>query len=188
MLKQIVTFVNRRRKLFYTLNYTSIEDMKERIRMIMESQQMSQLEFAKTLGIPPSTLSSIFTGRTNPTNKHTQAIHKAFPSVNINWLMFGEGKMLSEIVDATVESASSGASDMLFPASTEQPVPSLFSDEKNRTQYTKNGDGALPQGQMQMYPNAHIGFMKNIDSVKRNIKEIRVFYDDGTYESFVPSK
>jgi hypothetical protein len=28
---------------------------------------------------------------------------------------------------------------------------------------------------------------KNFDILKRNIKEIRVFFDDGTYESFVPS-
>ena len=29
---------------------------------------------------------------------------------------------------------------------------------------------------------------KNIDMVRPKIKEIRVFYDDGTYETFTPSK
>lgn len=41
----------------------------------------------------PASLSSIFNGRTNPTNNHVQAIHRAFPVVNVSWLMFGEGDM-----------------------------------------------------------------------------------------------
>ena len=67
--------------------------MKERIRLIQEQLGLSQIEFANKLGISPASLSSIYTGRTNPTNNHVMAIHKAFPQINVNWLMFGEGDM-----------------------------------------------------------------------------------------------
>ena len=40
--------------------------MKDRIRKIMESQHMTQQVFASFIGVSPGTLSSIFTGRTNP--------------------------------------------------------------------------------------------------------------------------
>ena len=54
--------------------------MKERIRLIQEQLGLSQIEFANKLGISPASLSSIYTGRTNPTNNHVMAIHKAFPA------------------------------------------------------------------------------------------------------------
>lgn len=70
---------------------TCLYIMKERIRQIMDQAKLSQQDFAAKLGISPASLSSIFTGRTNPTNNHVMAVHRAFPDININWLMFGEG-------------------------------------------------------------------------------------------------
>ena len=68
--------------------------MKDRIRRVMEYAHLSQQDFALRLGMSPASLSSIFTGRTNPTSNHVKAIHNAFPEININWLMFGEGEQL----------------------------------------------------------------------------------------------
>ena len=68
--------------------------MKDRIKQIMEAVGLSQQDFAKELGISAASLSSIFTGRTNPTNNHVMAIHRVFPQINVNWLLFGEGDMI----------------------------------------------------------------------------------------------
>ena len=68
--------------------------MKDRVRQVMSWAKLSQQDFATYLEISPASLSSIFNGRTNPTNNHVQAIHRAFPEINVNWLMFGEGEML----------------------------------------------------------------------------------------------
>ncbi len=62
----------------------------------MDSMGLSQQEFAQKLGMSPASLSNIFNGRSNPTNNHVQAIHRAFPNINTNWLMFGEGTMLND--------------------------------------------------------------------------------------------
>lgn len=70
--------------------------MRERIRQVMDSMGLSQQEFAQKLGMSPASLSNIFNGRSNPTNNHVQAIHRAFPNINTNWLMFGEGTMLND--------------------------------------------------------------------------------------------
>ena len=158
------------------------EEMKDRIRMIMESQQMTQQEFAQKLGIPPSTLSSIFTGRTNPTNNHTQAIHKAFPAININWLMFGEGKML---VDASVSLPDNNLSDANKIDKAEQSCSRI----QETTLFGVPPAGSVGENSMPKtaYPYT-FNMAKNFDIKSRRIKEIRVFFDDGTYESFIPSK
>ena len=67
--------------------------MKDRIRKVMESQQMTQQEFADFIHISPASLSSIFTGRTRPTIATVEAIKKSLPDVSTEWLLFGVGDM-----------------------------------------------------------------------------------------------
>lgn len=157
-------------------------DMKDRIRQLMESQNMSQQDFAKILNMSPGSLSSIFNGRTRPTNNHTQAIHLAFPKVSVNWLLFGEGDMYTD-------GENQGVS----------PNPSLFatSDEngniakKNQMEVQSSSIfsvAAVPGGKYsEVLPESYSEKPKT-EILHRNVKEIRVFFDDGTYETFLPSE
>lgn len=173
--------------------------MKDRIRQVMEWAKLSQQDFAARLEVSPASLSSIFTGRTNPTSNHVNAIHRVFPEISVNWLMFGEGEML---VGGTGEQAgaSAGATDaptsdegtaaaaanaavsgFLFPVSdldgtAERPVVTA--------QSTPRAAGHYPSRQQ---PSRERENVKYIERPVRKIKEIRVFFDDGTYESFTPA-
>lgn len=155
--------------------------MKERIRNIMQHERLSQQEFAARLGISAASLSSIFTGRTNPTNNHVMAVHRAFPQINVNWLLFGEGSMLTP--EAGTQSAATGSAD-LQPAATgsagfQPTASSAFPPSSSAIGRT--------QPSTQRRPSDPSFMAINIDKRPRRIKEIRVFFDDGTYESFVPS-
>ena len=136
--------------------------MKDRIYQLMKYQGMSQKEFAATLCVAEGTLSGIFTGRTRPTNNIVNAIQECFPHISINWLMFGEGDMLLDGASSQNAEAASGQSDLFAgaipPSSEVNPTPS-------------------PAPQIQEV-------VKYIDKPQRKITEIRVFYDDGTFETF----
>ena len=67
--------------------------MKDRIKLIMESQHMTQQAFSKFTGISAAVLSGIFTGRTKPTINQVEAIRKKIPNISLAWLLFGEGSM-----------------------------------------------------------------------------------------------
>ena len=172
--------------------------MKERIRQIMNAMGLSQQEFAQRLGISTASISSIFNGRTNPTNNHVMAIHRVFPQIRIEWLMFGEGDMYvaqtpSQDGDASVEgavptkapeaaSAGNGAAidgSSLFGAESVAVIPEKSSNFRPRPSYASERSST--------YMNSKEEMRNIIDIPKRKIKEIRVFFDDGTYESFVPS-
>ena len=101
--------------------------MQDRIRQIMDHYGLSQQNFAAQLGVAPATISSIFTGRTNPTNKHVQAIHKAFPEIDTNWLMFGEGEMMISLDRTSAENGIDGESNPLSVG--ESSETSLFGEE-----------------------------------------------------------
>ncbi len=65
--------------------------MVNRIFTFIESLQLSPTEFADTIGISRASISSIKTGRTQPTLSLVEKIKQRFPEIDINWLILGEG-------------------------------------------------------------------------------------------------
>ena len=161
--------------------------MKDRIRQIMESQHMTQQVFAQYIGVSPATLSSIFNGRTNPTMNIVEAIKKKIPNINTDWLMFGMEPMYlspdgAPTTPATgaVETVSRGA------ATTSEPILDfgpLATPAPTRPSAAPNYNGVRST-----HPEMAYEEMKIIDKPPRRVIEIRVFYDDQTWDTFVPAK
>ena len=161
--------------------------MKDRIRQIMESQHMTQQVFAEFIGVGAATLSSIFNDRTRPTLNIVEAIKKKIPNISTDWLMFGSGDMyLSENPTPNAGSESGfqsadnrqvGYSPMLDFNETSSPTPQssfLQSQNVNSVKSTRSENDRLE--------------VKLIDKPQRKIVEIRVFYDDQTFDTFEPKK
>lgn len=153
---------------------------------------MNQQSFASFVGIAPATLNGIFQERTRPTLNTVEAICKKMPNVNLMWLINGTGEMYvaddaqdipdsdpdSEAMD-TVHGSSADRSGMLDFSSAAQPS----SISQQRTSAVR------PSDRMNCNTRSVAAVdVKNIDKQIRRITEIRVFYDDQTWESFVPKK
>ncbi len=167
--------------------------MKDRIRQIMESQHMTQQVFAQFIEMSPASLSSIFNGRTKPTLNVVEAIKKKIPDISVDWLMFGSGQMYVS-QSTTADQAAVPAGDGKTLTSGEQlldfsdapsPAPSiqLVGTQENRTSAAQNFNGVKSTR-----PIVSREEVKKIDKPQRRVTEIRVFYDDQTWESFVPAK
>ncbi|MBR2103614.1 MAG: helix-turn-helix transcriptional regulator [Prevotella sp.] len=155
--------------------------MKDRIRQIMEAQHMTQKNFANYIGMSEGSLSSVFNGRTRPTLNIVEAIKSKFPAISLDWLMFGKGKMYESTSAVDGQNAgnkqlSSTEPVIEFPGNNSKPLDIPFSD----VQGTHGVGGTLK--------NPALFEVKNIDKTPRQITEIRVFFDDQTWESFVPKK
>lgn len=180
--------------------------MVERIRLIMEDYaKLSQQDFAARIGISAASLSGVLTGRSQPSNKHVMGIHQAFPEINVNWLLFGEGNMLagkgaSEASEgenaenglALDLSETQGANDTpLFAQSAAPTGANLFTNEMG-VSVAQNANSATSAPNNKMRGTARMGGNSPLGGIVmendgRKIKEIRVFFSNGTYESFVPS-
>lgn len=176
------TFANRknRRKMDISTQSQHESSMTDRIQTVMKTTKMSQQDFAKKLGISPASLSSILNNRTNPTANHVRAIHAAFPNINVAWLMFGEGDMLLHSTDE--ESASLDDVPKVDRKSVEEEAGEgalAFVEE------TRESRSAHALARSAVHEAA---LAKMAELSRREIVEIRVFFDDGTYESFVPSR
>ena len=161
--------------------------MKERIRQIMESMHMTQQVFAQFIGMSPASLSSIFNDRTKPTLNIVEAIKLKIPNINTDWLMFGHGTMFMNDNEPSSgpQEPSSGSSGGLFDGV--PPITDLFSSASPTPQGTVR---QVPSnnGVKSTHPNSAFEEVKNADKSPRRVVEIRVFYDDQTWESFSPSK
>lgn len=175
--------------------------MKDRIRSIMTQMGLSQQEFASRLGLTPASISGIFNGRTNPTMNHARAIRQAFPQINTDWLLYGEGEMMGgstptpqvadpgiSIIDDEQDDSNLGG---IFnhPSQTATPAsPNVQSIQVSTTPLTSPNPAQRGQvARSETGRNAHTEITKNFDKPLRRVKEIRVFYDDNTYETFIPA-
>jgi transcriptional regulator with XRE-family HTH domain len=159
----------------------------------MEAQHMTQQVFADFLGINPATLSGIFNDRTKPTLNIVEAVKKKFPDINLDWLMFGSGSMFRQA------SATPPAKPQQEPSpqSPRQPQPTEIWSQEQMLDF---GSAMSPTPSMPPQPNTHYNGVRNtrtdygredlkiFDKPTRRVTEIRVYYDDQTWESFVPAK
>ena len=145
---------------------------------------MTQQVFADFLQQSPATLSSIFNGRTRPTLQVIDAIKSKIPDISIEWLLYGTGDMYISHPQGTEESVLGG--QMMGQEQTlnfDSPLP-------NVTNHQQNGSSIVgfQHGVKSTHPEIIREEVKIVDKQPRKITEIRVYYDDQTYETFVPSK
>ncbi len=152
----------------------------------MESQHMTQQVFAEYLGVGAATLSGIFNDRTKPTINIIEAIKRKFPALNTDWLMFGIEPMYnSQKPQAATEQP---APAVAMPAAHAQEPVLLFDQEQAPTPPVASRPSSYYNGVRNTRADFENDSMKNFDKNPRRVTEIRVFYDDQTWESFVPSK
>ena len=160
--------------------------MKDRIRQIMEAQHMTQQVFAEFLGTTPATLSGIFNDRTRPTLSIVEMIKKKIPDISVDWLLFGIGDMYKHSIPSSEgfspeEKGLSGGGQVKETEIEFPPTSSPNSLSGHSAHSVSNGVRNTPQ-------NYWREDLKIVDKPKRHVTEIRVYYDDQTWESFVPSK
>ena len=139
---------------------------------------MTQKTFAEYIGMSQAALSSIFNGRTKPTLNTVEAIRSKMPNISLEWLISGTGDMYvqpqnpgSQDPDSDGKDPRGPELDSDSPEEAEEKEGSNINNEESVRSTLKN--------------NAQIK-VKIHDKPYRRITEIRVFYDDRTFESFVP--
>lgn len=150
--------------------------MKERIKQLMESLHMTQQEFALKTQIGAATLSNIYNDRTRPTLNVVELIKKNIPNISTDWLLMGIGEMYVNEAKNPDESS----------AAISNSHTSVGSDPQSQMLQFDEYPAPTPRGVSQ--PRLTEEPVRMQDKKPRRVTEIRVYYDDQTWESFVSSK
>ncbi|MBQ6305249.1 MAG: helix-turn-helix transcriptional regulator [Bacteroidales bacterium] len=65
--------------------------MKDRIAHIIRAKNLTAAEFALRLGIQPSNISHLLSGRNNPSLDFVKKLKETFPEYSLEWIIFGRG-------------------------------------------------------------------------------------------------
>ena len=143
--------------------------MKERILQFLKEENKTSAQFAEEIGVQPSGISHIISGRNNPSLEFVLKMLERYNYLSTNWLLFGKGNMYNI-----------------------KQNPSLF-DEYNIFADTKDNQVKQPYS---MEDNSNIAASqitaktqmpaetdeKNYE--QKSVSKIVWFYDDNTFEEF----
>ncbi|MBP6064770.1 helix-turn-helix transcriptional regulator [Bacteroides sp.] len=149
-------------------------DIKDRIKMIMERENMTSGAFAESISIQQSTLSHILNGRNNPSLDVIMKVHQRYNYILLEWLLYGKGSMMQNDITG-VDFQSS-----LFDENPINPSNESGGAENRKEMALRSAENSIKDSVKQE--------VRYIEKPHRRITEIRIFFDDNTYETFKGEK
>ena len=151
-----------------------MEEIKDRVKQVMDRENLTAGAFADSIGVSPATITHILNGRNKyPSTEVLLRLHNRYPDVSMQWLLLGEGEGI-EMSSITPES--------------------LFDESESGVNATS--DAGIPENRKEMglkdirkdVKEAVVQEVIYKERPVRKITEIRIFFDDNTYETFTPTK
>ena len=114
--------------------------MNERLKQFLAAENISQAAFADKIDVARANVSHILSGRNRPGYDFFASLIRNYPSLNIEWLITGKGRMYKT---STQEAAS--ASDLFsFPAAQEKKTETPVQDTVEAVPVQENAVEAPP--------------------------------------------
>ena len=171
------------------------ENLATRLKLFMDSIRVPSTQFADMCEIARPSFSQLLTGRNQKVSDVLiKKIHAAYPELSVMWLMFGEGPMLT----ANMSSGQSNDENSEKINKNHRVISGSSNTDKEKTEYPNVSD--LTKGQntsestlyQQLENNKKILELQlQIEKMQKNprrVSQITVYYDDSTFETFIPSK
>lgn len=171
---------------------------KERIEAIMSHYHLNNVAFCNKVGLNQATLSNILRGSTNPSLPVLRSVLDAFPEISPVWMFVGQGEMIASAPTSEDQSSDSPSSpeDDLFSAFGQVDGGNIFNGAPqpspvtpptsalNRPTSTVGRQPSAPVSQPISVTDIVTGVVSQLQKPQRKVTEVRIFFDDGTYETF----
>ena len=138
----------------------NIEQFAKRLNILMDYYEISAALLAEKIEVQRSSISHILSGRNKPSLEFVLKILKAFPEVELYWLLNGVGN---------------------FPKQVEVniPSPTLFS-EMESPEIKINEPKAIAKPAIQEIDN------QRKENTEQEIERIVIFYKNGSFQDYTP--
>ena len=145
--------------------------MNKRLQQFLAAENISQAQFADTIGVARASISHILAGRNKPGFDFIESTARHFPALNLEWLITGRGRMYTGA--KTPSDAPAGPISPL-PAAADD---SLFQEQEYRTE-TPLSPRPEPQNTS---TNPLDRIAQNLDNQK-TITKVIIYYSDNTFQ------
>lgn len=152
--------------------------MNKRIQQFLAAENISQSQFAETIGVARASVSHVLAGRNKPSFDFIERMCKHYPSLNLEWLISGKGRMFKSPIATNSEASGleyEAAAGIFTPAqddiiardddeySAQIPVPPVV-------------EGATEAERKASAEKLHLS------TSQRKIRKLIIFFDDGTFQ------
>lgn len=137
--------------------------MNTRLQQFLAAENISQAQLADSLKVARAGISHIMAGRNKPSYDFLAALMNRYPRLNIEWLMFGKGKMYKDLME------------------TSEIATDLFDEDLFSSQISKEDKQVMEN----IEPSIEIKSLESKvqETVKqRNVTKIIILFDDNTYQ------
>ncbi len=173
---------------------------RERIELLMKCYDLSPSQFAERTGIQRASVSHIISGRNKPSLEVMLKVYEAFPGVDMKWLMTGvgeepvrqvmpdvvsasDGDMFSSVVETAWQKPQQLEGGLFAPVV--EPVVQEEPKSRRATAQQVVKEKSVPEARSRRASANRLAQMAALQPEKK-IKEVRIYYSDGTYETLVP--
>jgi transcriptional regulator with XRE-family HTH domain len=137
--------------------------MKDRILQFLKSENKSSAQLAEEIGVQPSGISHILSGRNNPSLDFVMKMLEKYKFLSVEWLLFGKGNMYR---DPEMQQLFDESANMDEPDDKKLKVTPVI-NKKSETVDVLSIDN---------------------EDVKPLLERIVWFFDDGSFKEYSPAK
>lgn len=153
--------------------------MNTRLQQFLTAENISQSQFADTIGVARASISHILAGRNKPGFDFIESTSRHYPTLNLDWLIMGTGKMYKS-ASQPVQQALPQTGTLLLDEQDDDFILEKPQEVPQPQPARQTPLSATPE------PKAITSAIKSqLTDRKRNIKKIVVFYDDNTYQEII---
>lgn len=151
--------------------------MNSRLLQFLNAENITQAQFADSIGVARASISHIISGRNKPSYEFIAAMMRKYPQVNPEWLMLGNGRMYKDSdVKTSQRTMKMPSDDLLFPADYDSaPTESEGKNASDGTpiKETKAESLSSPSTGPATHPS---------QAEAHKVSKVIVFFDDGTFQ------
>lgn len=168
-----------------------------RLKGFIDSLGISYSQFADQCGMPRPTLSQLLNGRNKKiSDVLVGQIHKAYPELSVLWLMFGEGPMLQDSHRSSFKNSSAADSGIGNESENAPDGTEIATEVSQNPEYENLKALNMATEGYENLVNKIVEYeskiselhlqIENLTKNPRRVTQIIVYYDDSTFEAFLP--
>ena len=180
----------------------NMNEIQDRIFLLVKTKNFTSAEFADAIGVQPSNISHIMSGRNKPSLDLVMKVLKKFPEIRSEWLINGVGSMTKDY--SLVNEEDKGKAEkkpintiqqaLLFdPVSESTSSKMQIEEEKVIIEFAEKAETEKEISENPIFaeklPENHHQERKKIDPHRNTFKKIEkivVFYEDRTFREYSP--
>jgi len=149
--------------------------MKINLQELITRLNVTATQFAENIGVQRSSISHFLSGRNNPSLDVLRKILMAYPQINAQWLISGEGDMMKSDVSSpniSIEAPSPIENNLFSPVEDESPEP-------YGVRYQEDLPDNINEKEKKRSTEKHSASLSKVERVL-------IFYPNGTFREYLP--